>query len=372
MPSMSQPRYQMRVSREVPPPLPPIFNEVEFGDAPAVSRPTVHPQIRRPSSADKEIPQNLRVPSNESAKNQNKAPTVNQNSDKNLSTLDKPDATDVPSDEYPSTISDDYFSQLLEPFGSAHEITDQDHHPGNSSLNFDELERESPFLTSSIDLQPLIAHPSPQDLFATSASLSGSSSSASQHMELASEDDCECTSSALKILETVAAPLKDTDWSTVERKLCFLKQILIRCIALSRCSSCAQDSGFTMLVLVLYDKITTTFEEAAQWWKRHLDTPTRLARQEAERAMHHDSREAVPWGRGLAQQPPMALGRYPIDTMEEHCKVLATLILLQLHRLVSLLSAARRRISSSKWEGHLALLTILSQRTKAVQVMLNG
>ncbi|PLB36811.1 uncharacterized protein BDW47DRAFT_132613 [Aspergillus candidus] len=372
MPSMSQPRYQMRVSREVPPPLPPIFNEVEFGDAPAVSRPTGHPQIRRPSSADKEIPQNQRIPSNESAKNQNKAPTVNQNSDNDLSTIDNPDSTEVPSDEYPSTISDDYFSQLLEPFGTAHEITEQNHGPGKLPLAFDELERESSFLTSSIDLQPLIAHPSPKELFATSASLSGSSSSASQHMDLASEDDCECTSSALKILETVAAPLKDTDWNTVERKLCFLKQILTRCIALSRCSSCAQDSGFTMLVLVLYDKITTTIEEAAQWWKRHLDTPTRLARQEAERAMHYDSREAVPWEGGSAQQPHMALGRYPIDTMEEHCKVLATLILLQLHRLVSLLSAARQRITSSKWEGHLALLTILRQRTKAVQVILNG
>lgn len=127
-----------------------------------------------------------------------------------------------------------------------------------------------------------------------------------------------------------------------------------------------------MLVLVLYDKITTTIEEAAQWWKRHLDTPTRLARQEAARAMDHDSREAVPWGGGSAQQPPMAFGRYPIDTMEEHCKVLATLILLQLHRLVSLVSAARRRITSSKWEGHSALLTLISQRTKAVQAILNS
>lgn len=87
--------------------------------------------------------------------------------------------------------------------------------------------------------------------------------------------------------------------------------------------------------------------------------------------MDHDSREAVPWGGGSAQQP-MAFGRYPIDTMEEHCKVLATLILLQLHRLVSLVSAARRRIISSKWEGHSALLTLISQRTKAVQAILNS
>lgn len=77
-----------------------------------------------------------------------------------------------------------------------------------------------------MDLQPLISRPSSQELFATSTSLSASSLATSQHVDLTSEDDCECTFLALKILETVASPLKETDWNTVDRKLCFLKRIL--------------------------------------------------------------------------------------------------------------------------------------------------
>lgn len=69
---------------------------------------------------------------------------------------------------------------------------------------------------------------------------------------------------------------------------------------------------------------------------------------------------------GRGSQPCMALERYRIDTIEEHCKVLVTLILLQLHRLVSLVSAARQSIASSKWEAHSTLLILLSHQTKAI------
>lgn len=63
-----------------------------------------------------------------------------------------------------------------------------------------------------------------------------------------------------------------------------------------------QDSGFAMLMLVFYEKATTIFEEVAQWWRQHLDTPTPIAKQKASRGMggniRHRSRKAVPWGGG--------------------------------------------------------------------------
>lgn len=345
-----------------PPPLP-ILNEMDIDNGHVISRPSLHRQSCRP-----------RLPSKELTRDESAASAVNHNSNNNndLSVLDKPDSTGLPSDEYPSAINDDYFSQLLESFGGDHEISDQDHDlsmspiphsmlmprtktgPSGNALNFDDPEQQSSSFASSMDLQPLLPGPSSQELFATSGSLFGTSSSTSQSNDLSSEDDCECTSSALKVLEVVAAPLKGTDRNTVERKLCFLKRTLTQCIDLSRCSSCTQDSGFTMLVLVLYDKITATFEETAQWWKRNLTQP---AREESGRAI---------------QPPCMAFGRYQIDTIEEHGKVLATLLLLQLHRLVSLVSATRRSITSSKCETQLTLLTVLSHRLQAVQVTLNG
>lgn len=115
-----------------PPPLPPIFNEVDIGQGPTIPRPTLQTQSRRPSPTDKQIPPKQRISPNDSAKDGNGAPTVNQTSHNDLSKHDKPDSTDVPSDEYPATISDDYFSQLLEPYGGDHEIADPDHDTGMS------------------------------------------------------------------------------------------------------------------------------------------------------------------------------------------------------------------------------------------------
>jgi hypothetical protein len=184
------------------------------------------------------------------------------------------------------------------------------------------------------------------------------------HMDVNDPENCECTGNALRLLEIVTVQLKGTDWDTTERKLYLLKKNISQCFALSQCGSCTQDSGLAILVLVLYEKMATTFEEIAHWWKRNLYTPARAATKDGHQ--RHESREGT-HQKYRSQQVGTSLGRYQIDTVEEHCKVFATLISLQLHRFVTLVSRMKRDITSSKWEAHSGLLKMLSTRIKLLQ-----
>ncbi|KAE8313517.1 hypothetical protein BDV41DRAFT_576743 [Aspergillus transmontanensis] len=273
------------------------------------------------------------------------------------------------SDEYPPTLSDDFFTQLLEPFDVSEGESASSHGPGNEfSFN---------------DLDPLPAHFSTLDPSTNPSSMthdnsahgfsvnSSNSSSPRGPVDLTGAFNCECTGTALRILETVVVPVKGSDWSSSERKLYYLKRNISQCIALSGCDSCAQDSGYAMLVLVVYEKITNTLEEVVNWWKRHLDNPVRAANGDSRRGSGFPSepRKSVHL---RAQQPHMAIGPYQIDTMEEHSNVLGTLILLQLRRMVPLVMAMKRCVTSARWEAHLEVLKKLNYRIRNLQATLQG
>ncbi|KAE8327325.1 hypothetical protein BDV39DRAFT_205179 [Aspergillus sergii] len=273
------------------------------------------------------------------------------------------------SDEYPPTLSDDFFTHLLEPFDVSEGESASSHGPGNE-FNFN-------------DLDPLPAHFSTLDPSTNPSSMthgnsaqgfsvnSSNSSSPRGPVDLTGAFNCECTGTALRILETVVVPVKGSDWSSSERKLYYLKRNISQCIALSGCDSCAQDSGYAMLVLVVYEKITNTLEEVVNWWKRHLDNPVRAANGDSRRGSGFPSepRKSVHL---RAQQPHMAIGPYQIDTMEEHSNVLGTLILLQLRRMVPLVMAMKRCVTSARWEAHLEVLKKLNYRIRNLQATLQG
>jgi hypothetical protein len=107
-----------------------------------------------------------------------------------------------------------------------------------------------------------------------------------------------------------------------------------------------------MLIPILYEKITSIFEEVARGWKWYLDW--------------------LPQHHGTSQQFCMWLGKYQIDTKEEHCQVLATLITIQLRRLASLVAVAKRSVAGSKREAQLKRLTTVNQKMNYLQVLLNG
>ncbi|KAE8143647.1 hypothetical protein BDV38DRAFT_276732 [Aspergillus pseudotamarii] len=277
------------------------------------------------------------------------------------------------SDEYSSTLSDDFFTELLEPFSVNEEELSSSHGAGNQ-FSFNDLD-PLPAHFSSLD-PTMNPHSMIHDGSAQECSINSLNRGSPQGaMDLTATNNCECTGTALRILEMVVVPVKGSDWSSTEQKLYYLKRNITQCIALSGCDSCTQDSGYAMLVLVVYEKIMITLEEVVSWWKRHLDNPVRVANSDSKRGrgFPHELRKSVHLRTGIgAQQPHMSIGPYQIDTMEEHSNVLGTLILLQLRRVVPLVMTMKRCITSAKWEAHLELLKILNYRIRQLQATLQG
>lgn len=165
------------------------------------------------------------------------------------------------------------------------------------------------------------------------------------------EDDCECTETALQVLEQVVMPARESeDWDTMEKKILVLKHNISQCLVLSQCAQCAQESGFSMLVLVIYERLTTAFEAVARWWSHRGDEP--------------GGEQKMPPRIG---QHSFAMGRYNIDSFEEHRVVFKAIVLLQMQRL-SRLSVIRLEASRmSKWRAHEEQAEALLSRIKRIQ-----
>ena len=105
-----------------------------------------------------------------------------------------------------------------------------------------------------------------------------------------------------------------------------------------------------MLVLVIYEKLTAAFEEVARWWRHRVDEPA-----------------------GEQNMPPrigqhaFAMGRYNIDSFEEHRVIFKAIISLQIQRIsrlsVVLLEASRM----AKWKAHEGQAEALLSRIKRMQ-----
>lgn len=157
------------------------------------------------------------------------------------------------------------------------------------------------------------------------------------------DGDCECTEMALRILEEVVTPPAGAGcpWAMVENKIILLKMNISRCLVLSRCRGCRQESGICMLTLVIYEKLTSAFEEIAQWWNREEG-------QSQARVDGHNRREKYQ----QQQQTRSAMGRYQIDSAEEHRAVFTTIVTWQLQRLSGLSILMTEHSKRAKWPAH--------------------
>ncbi|KAJ4144930.1 hypothetical protein LMH87_003797 [Akanthomyces muscarius] len=215
---------------------------------------------------------------------------------------------------------------------------------------------------------------SPMDLVSPIAVSSGLSRSASASEQIYDEENCDCTGIALRLLEeTISAPKLD-EWQGTERKLYFLKTAISECAALFECSCLQHDSGLSMLVVVVYEKLQFFFEDISESTGHRLD-------------QSRSNPQASPgnWGRSHVGQddgsqgrqrlhsqprPNLTIGHYHIDTREEHFNVMSALVLLQLRRLAALVSKLKRNAADREWNAHVSLLRNLVHRMKSLSATL--
>lgn len=195
------------------------------------------------------------------------------------------------------------------------------------------------------------------------------------------DGDCECMGTALQILEEVVTPSVGADWTMAENTIFRLKNNISRCLILSQCRGCRQESGICMLILVIYEKLMTGFEDVAQWWgrqshpqgarsdgrsrkERHHRQPQQQQEQEQQQIQYqHRSSGTIQ----IHQKTRITLGKYQIDTAEEHRAVFATIIACQLQRLNGLSLLMMQHSKKIKWPAHVRYGEGLRLRMKKLE-----
>ncbi|KAF5493254.1 hypothetical protein CGCF413_v010331 [Colletotrichum fructicola] len=151
------------------------------------------------------------------------------------------------------------------------------------------------------------------------------------------DGDCECSEGFLEILQEVVIPPVGADWAMAENTIFLLKNNISRCLVLSQCRGCRQDSKIGMLTLITYEKLTARFEEVAQWWGKHgqaqdvqsydcSQTERRQYQQQQQQQHKQHKQQKLSGSKDIQRQPWITMGRYQIDTAEEHRAVFATII----------------------------------------------
>jgi hypothetical protein len=197
------------------------------------------------------------------------------------------------------------------------------------------------------------------------------------------DGDCECMGTALQILEEIVIPSVGTDWAMAENTIFRLKNNISRCLILSQCRGCRQESGICMLTLVIYEKLTTGFEDVAQWWskqshlqgvrsdsrsrkERHHRQPQQQQQQQQEQQqLQHQRRSSG--SMQVQQKTRITVGKYQIDTAEEHRAVFATIIACQLQRLSGLSLLMMQHSKRVKWLAHVQYGEGLRLRMKKLE-----
>jgi hypothetical protein len=175
-------------------------------------------------------------------------------------------------------------------------------------------------------------------------------------------------------------PFEAADDNSLANKLNLLKNHISQCSSLWKCSGCIEDSGYAMLVLVVCEKLTTMFEHLAHCLSKGTRNQAQASNcnmsgrsgtsmvAEQSLDLNRDSIQQQKRHRRLEssyseKHPDVTpLGQYEIDTLEEQQAVLATLISLQLQRLLALLCEMRSTATKFRRKAHLSLIAALIDR----------
>jgi hypothetical protein len=182
---------------------------------------------------------------------------------------------------------------------------------------------------------------------------------------------CQCTRSALKILEMLSSHFKPTEGLySVEQALYTLKRNIRQCQSLVQCSASGRDSGIELLVIVLCEKMTAIFEGISAGWERQLQAVARTQKKPCAASAiggvdppQNDFR--------YSQYSRIPIGGYQIDTIEERHLVFGLLVQLQLKRLSEIMTTLRKNAMANDLESHLAILMPTNQKVENLKAALD-
>ena len=164
----------------------------------------------------------------------------------------------------------------------------------------------------------------------------------------ANQASCQCLTSALSLLETLATQSAQPSAPTVARILHFKKRALAQCDVLLDCQRCSSVSSFIMLLVVFCEKMVTSYERVlvmltAQYKSRQGQSLETAGGSTATSARDEERR--------------MAVKDYDVDMEEQPC-VFGSLASMQMRKMKTFL--ARVKTVLRQWNCDLHVATVIS------------
>ena len=173
---------------------------------------------------------------------------------------------------------------------------------------------------------------------------------------------CQCLISALTLLETLAIESARPSAPTVARILHFKKRALAQCNTLLDCRRCSSVSSFIMLLVILCEKMITSYEQVLavlteQYNLRQsqlLGSATRY--QPVESGNDHAAL-------GLDEERQVAVKDYDLDMEEQPC-VFGGLASMQMRKLKTFLARVKTVLRQCHCDLHVVMVDSVGERLR--------
>ena len=175
----------------------------------------------------------------------------------------------------------------------------------------------------------------------------GSTSSATQ-------SSCQCLTSALSLLETLAVQSAQPSAPTVARMLHFMKRALAQCDVLLDCQRCSSLSSFIILLVVFCEKMVMSYE-------RVLVILTAQYRSRQEQSLIATGGAAASSARDDERR--MAVKDYDVDMEEQPC-VFGSLASMQMRKMKTFLARVKSVLKQWNYDDHVATVVSVEERLR--------
>ena len=162
----------------------------------------------------------------------------------------------------------------------------------------------------------------------------------------ASSSPCQCIHVGIRVLEGLQIIYNKSIPSAFDRIPRLKKQAIDKCMSIMRCQDCIRTSPMVMLLLVICEKLVSSFEN---WSKRYKGRNPSGSRSSGSKG--DDAKQS--------QSQLFFLGVYEVDAEEERCSLLRALAMVQLRRLILLLAELMSMARYQNWTEHQTILRLL-------------
>lgn len=169
---------------------------------------------------------------------------------------------------------------------------------------------------------------------------------------------CQCLTSALSLLETLAIEIARASGPTIARILHFKKRALAQCNMLLDCQRCSSVSSFLILLVVFCEKMVTSYEQVLV-----ILTNQYKSRQGLEPGSTSTTRQGGTFDPELEEERQMALKDYDLDMEEQPC-VFGNLASMQMRKMGTFLARVKAVLRQWKCDPHIATVDSVEERLR--------